>query len=255
VTVTNCEVFGNGNGVFLMGAQNAGVYNCVISGNKGIGLDTNAARVTVRNCTILNNADNGIYSFNQSVLSVVNCIVAYNQAYGYSVEASNATSSYSNFWGNRDGAYDGAVGGRDGDVQQMPWFIDEGYWNNGDLWHQGDYHLMSKAGRWDASTQAWVNDPIDSPCLDKGDPETPFIDEPYPNGGRVNLGAYGGTVTASKSAGGVSCTEYPEMDFNHDCKVDQADLDIFMEHWLECNLLPEDACWPDGPPAAPVVRP
>lgn len=100
-----------------------------------------------------------------------------------------------------------------------------------------------------------MSDPVDSPCLDRGDPAAVCSDEPFPNGGRIDLGAYGGTPEASKSPGGASCREYPTMDFNRDCKVDQADLDLSLQHWLECNLEPRDACWPDGPPAAPQARP
>ncbi len=45
-------------------------------------------------------------------------------------------------------------------------------------------------------------------------------------------------------AGGKSiCREQPRMDFNGDCRVDMTDLAIFAESWLECNLLPEIACW------------
>jgi hypothetical protein len=74
------------------------------------------------------------------------------------------------------------------------------------------------------------------------------------HGGRINMGAYGGTAEASKSEGPKPmCTKYPEMDFNHDCKVNQVDLDTFMQHWLECNLDPEDACWPAGVPQSPVL--
>lgn len=42
-------------------------------------------------------------------------------------------------------------------------------------------------------------DDVTSPCIDAGDPNSPVGDEPMPNGGRVNMGAYGGTAEASKS--------------------------------------------------------
>jgi MYXO-CTERM domain-containing protein len=38
------------------------------------------------------------------------------------------------------------------------------------------------------------------PSTDKGDPADPVGDEPAPNGGRINLGAFGGTVDAEQSA-------------------------------------------------------
>jgi hypothetical protein len=64
-----------------------------------------------------------------------------------------------------------------------------------------DFHLKSQAGRWDPAAQAWVQDTVTSPCLDAGDPTSDLADEPEPNGGRINLGAYGGTAQASKSPG------------------------------------------------------
>lgn len=64
---------------------------------------------------------------------------------------------------------------------------------------KGDYHLKSQAGRWDPVCQTWVQDDVTSPCIDAGDPESPVGDEPEPNGGRINMGAYGGTAEASKS--------------------------------------------------------
>jgi hypothetical protein len=63
----------------------------------------------------------------------------------------------------------------------------------------GDYHLKSQAGRWDPNSESWVKDDVTSPCIDAGDPNSPFGDEPMPNGGRINMGAYGGTAEASKS--------------------------------------------------------
>ena len=62
-----------------------------------------------------------------------------------------------------------------------------------------DFHLRSRAGRYDPSSGARVTDGTDSPCLDRGDPDAPSDAEPLPNGDRVNLGAYGNTAEASMS--------------------------------------------------------
>ena len=45
----------------------------------------------------------------------------------------------------------------------------------------------------------WVVDEVTSPCIDAGNPATSYSKEPQPNGGRVNMGVYGGTDQASKS--------------------------------------------------------
>jgi hypothetical protein len=68
----------------------------------------------------------------------------------------------------------------------------------------GDYHLKSRAGRWDPTSESWVLDNVTSPCIDTGDPCSPVAFEPYPNGGIINMGAYGGTPDASKSPSGLN---------------------------------------------------
>jgi len=69
-----------------------------------------------------------------------------------------------------------------------------------------DCHLKSRAGRWDAVGESWVIDNITSPCIDAGDPDSPVAFEPYPNGGIINMGAYGGTDEAGKSPSGLHAT-------------------------------------------------
>ncbi|NLZ62663.1 MAG: choice-of-anchor D domain-containing protein, partial [Lentisphaerae bacterium] len=63
-----------------------------------------------------------------------------------------------------------------------------------------DFHLRSPAGRF-TKGGIWVVDAERSPCIDLGNPASSFADEPSPNGGRANVGAYGGTEQASKSTG------------------------------------------------------
>lgn len=75
-----------------------------------------------------------------------------------------------------------------------------------------DVHLMSQAGRWDGS--GFVSDDNTSPAIDAGNPRDDFSLEPSPNGNRINLGAYGNTVEASRAGpvsvvlGGVPWNEY-----------------------------------------------
>ncbi|HUU97660.1 MAG TPA: dockerin type I domain-containing protein, partial [Phycisphaerae bacterium] len=72
---------------------------------------------------------------------------------------------------------------------------------------RGGYHLASQYGRWDPEAKSgaggWVLDDVTSPCIDAGDPASDYSNEPAPNGGRVNMGAYGNTPEASKSLGRV----------------------------------------------------
>ena len=66
----------------------------------------------------------------------------------------------------------------------------------------GDFHLKSAAGRWNGAT--WVKDTVTSPCIDAGEASAAYANEPSPNGNRANMGAYGNTTEASKSASGGS---------------------------------------------------
>ncbi len=90
---------------------------------------------------------------------------------------------------------------------------------------QNDFHLKSQAGHWDAAALTWVADDVTSPCIDAGDPNSPVGPEPFPNGGRVNMGVYGGTCEASKSwFGAEPGPGVNAADLNGDGRVDAEDL-------------------------------
>lgn len=252
--VSFCEIRNNnGAGMFIQyGAMN----NCLIVGNKGHGYDLDNDpslwQGSMTNCTVVGNGNNGInirgnYSGDRPCFR--NCIIAFNAGFG--VYASDNLKRwiefhYCCFEGNARGWRNSDYWNWEWDINECiyekPWFVDSGFWDNG-LWHEGDYHLMSKLGTWDSLALDWIQFPIDSPCLDRGDPSMATGDEPLPNGGIINIGVYGGTLKASMSGGpSPICTEFPEMDFNRDCKVNLLDLRLFTEHWLECNLEPRSAC-------------
>lgn len=69
----------------------------------------------------------------------------------------------------------------------------------GSIEAKNQYHLKSEIGRWN-NTQ-WVQDNTTSSCIDNGKPTSNFLNEPSPNGGRINIGAFGNTIEASKSNG------------------------------------------------------
>ena len=74
----------------------------------------------------------------------------------------------------------------------------------------------------------WVVDDETSPCIDGGDPTINPMDEPSPNGGRVNMGAYGGTGQASKSE-----RQWPNpCDINQDGRVNVWDFAEMSGNWL-----------------------
>ena len=97
----------------------------------------------------------------------------------------NATSYYifSPIWENADGLEDGENPVCKTDLgANKVWQI---------------YHLKSEKGRWNGTQ--WVNDVNTSPCIDAGDPASDYLNEPIPNGNRINIGAFGNTTEASKT--------------------------------------------------------
>jgi hypothetical protein len=233
--IKNCTIRGNGGGGLVYSTKN--LINCLITGNNGNGCNNNGGKLT--NCTIIGNKGDGINCNGNTIVS--NNIIAQNDGVGCS--CSSGTLRYNNVWRNLAGDYSGVTPGA-ADISVNPFFAVPGYWNMSNNWVEGEYHLLSTAGRWDVND--WVNDTVGSPCIDAGDPCSPIGVEPNPNGGIVNQGVYGGTVEASKSPSGIIetvCTNYPAMDFNKDCKVNFEDFAVFTQEWLYCNFDPPDACW------------
>jgi hypothetical protein len=98
----------------------------------------------------------------------------------------------------------------------------------------------------------WITDANTSPCIDRGDPNSDWSAEPWPNGKRINMGAYGGTNQASKSGniadlnldGVVNFFDLAQLgklwgenqetieDLDNNGTVDIGDLDILATNWL-----------------------
>ena len=190
------------------------ISNCLIAGNR---VNNHLAGSTVycedsnnafANCTIADNYT-GQYGTNiyledsNSIIS--NCIVrGYTQDQILVMSGNDPIVAYSNIQGTWPGT---------GNIDIDPSFSDQGYWANstdpsllprepnepGVIWLPGDYHLLSRVGRWNPITEFWVLDDFTSPCIDKGDPAYSWYYEPEPHGDRINMGAYGGTSQASMS--------------------------------------------------------
>lgn len=106
----------------------------------------------------------------------------------------------------------------EGNIRKNPLFADA---NN------GDYHLRSRRGRYWPAYDLWVLDKLNSPCIDAGDPGVCPRGEGTPNGGRLNMGAHGGTSYGSMS-------EWPlRGDVNKDGIVNLRDMAFVAESWLK----------------------
>ena len=122
----------------------------------------------------------GIY-YNSSSLTLVNCILWGNSPQQiYLQSGGNLQATYCDI---QDTLWSG-----EGNVSVDPLFVDT---------TNGDYHLQSTVGSFHGGS--WLPDSLYSPCIDAGDPGSPFALEPMPNGGRVNMGFEGNTLEASLS--------------------------------------------------------
>jgi parallel beta-helix repeat protein len=191
-TVTNCVVTSNRKaGIKLWDRSSITIKNCVVCDNAGAGIElhqlrtrrANAAEVT--NCTIADNLQQGVWGGEPTIQ---NSIIYFNgsEYNDVQIESDLAMINYSDIQG-------GWPEEADGNIHADPLFADAA---------GGDYHLKSQAGRYDPISDSWIQDDVTSSCIDAGNPDSDFSAEPMPNGGRINMGAYGGTSQASISTGG-----------------------------------------------------
>jgi len=201
-TIQNCSATSAGSGVYLFDTE-ATLAGCTISSNSGsargggaycsgVSLDT-----TFSNCVIANNravAGGGILAERftgwgqQCRLSIANCTILENRLTSTGsaggVDAGDADVAIRNsiIW-NNDG------------TGVAPFFaVDVSYSNvQGDYWGEGNVSADPEF----ADSDCHLSD--GSPCIDAGDPSSPAAGEPSPNGGRIDMGAFGGTVEAAKS--------------------------------------------------------
>jgi len=250
-------------GAVLNESSDAMIVNCTFTGNSasfGGGIENwDSPSPTILNCIFSKNeavnpgdgAGGGLQNYNSSP-TVINCTFSENSAVslaGGLGDAAGSSTVVSNciFWGNRTdngiaantqiGAgstvvtYSCVQGGRsgEGNIDADPHFLDP---------QNGDFRLKSEAGHWNPVRQSWVPDDVTSPCIDAGDPMSPIGLEPFPTGGFINMGAYGGTAQASKAYFGTEpCDAVMAGDLNGDCQVDHIDLAIMALHWTDSEPL------------------
>lgn len=167
----NCLVFSNrtGNahsdGIFLGGGTGV-LVNCTVADNNSVGLRYGGGVVAVTNCIVWGHSANDLLDFPTDGQGAITSVW------------------YSCIGGGQNAGYQGCL-------STDPLFAD-----------RLTYHLQSTNGYYTGGYFAggsWTNATATSPLIDRGDPTSDCTREPAPNGGWVNMGAYGNTEVASKS--------------------------------------------------------
>ncbi len=181
----------------------ASILKNFVIANSDVGIFLASSSPTIHNVTVAGN-EFGISAYAGARPDIKNCIL----------------------WGNRAGdlfgcraRYSCVERGSDGPANTTddPLFADA---------ENGDYHLLSRKGRYVPAYGLWSFDDRTSPCVDAGSPATDFSGERMPNGACVNMGAFGGTREASMS-------DWPLVgDVNHDRIVDFRDMAVVEGQWL-----------------------
>ncbi|MFC1766431.1 right-handed parallel beta-helix repeat-containing protein [Planctomycetota bacterium] len=199
-------------GAIVCTSSSPTIANCVIVGNRCDETALGAVVLqggdpTLQNCTISNNVASiggaGLYIDGNA--NVVNCIITGNSPRDVIVPINEFVPHF---------AYcctSGIVNGI-GNFNLDPFFVTPGTWGHRDFpevtmdplhsdaeFSGGDYHLKSWAGHWNSIWTGWFIDPVNSACIDAGDPSALPEYELVPHGSRTNIGAYGNTPWASKS--------------------------------------------------------
>lgn len=254
--ITGNRIIGNTSGIAGGALSNCrgSISNNIIAGNRsknGGGLFS--CNRIYSNTIVDNIADENGGAMSQCPGYIRNNIIAFNSANFVGGIYGAGESSYNAFWSNEGGNFGGGVMMGPGDIIAEPLFVSNGYWDdnetpneNDDFWVDGDYHVTSQAGRWDPVNRNWVNDSLTSPCIDAGgepdDPNSNWTGELWPNGRRINVGAYGGTAEASMSLSNAGKAADLNPDVNDANNwVDYSDMLMLTDKWLSNEVpLAED---------------
>ena len=224
--LTRCVFRGNsaerrGGGMGNYASSSPMLINCIFSENVALvlggGMYNHNASPTIANCTFTGNAalsgnatacDSYRHS-RPSNIRITNSILWDGAKQIWNNDNSTISITHSD-WQGLTGDRSGLPGSN---INEDPCFADPA---------NGDYHLKSEAGRWDPNSQSWIKDDVTSPCIDAGDPNSDWTSETWPHGGRVNMGAYGGTRQASLSPRPEEMS-LPRVAYIHEREVEAAE--------------------------------
>ena len=161
----------------------------------GAALDNLDVSMLLSNCTISANEAlivGGVNCSSISDLDASNCILWNNADYGGTGETAQLMGGTLNINYSCVQGWTGGLGGA-GNFDLDPLWVDPDGMDDVAGTLDDDVHLLPN-----------------SPCIDTGDPASEFGFEPEPDGGRVNMGAYGNTPEAA-TRGWLYITGYEQV--------------------------------------------
>jgi hypothetical protein len=249
--ITNCTITGNlaiDGGALECWSGTVTMQKCVISNNtvsgNGGAIDCYwQGQAELNNCTVVENSagsGGGLHCVDDGKATIQNSIFWSNDAVKGSQIAiesslfsmSQVTISYSDVQGGDAMVYVdpcSIIVWGSGNIDADPCFALFDVNGDPNLW---DFHLQSAYGRWDTNSQNWGYDSNTSLCIDAGDPNSDWSNELWPNGKRINMGAYGGMNQASMNGN--------PADFDINGTVDFADFAELSKRWLTEEICVED---------------
>ncbi len=252
VVIDNCEIIDN-----HCWASAGGIYS---QGNPSgdPNADPNNPNCIIQNCTIAQNWgywSGGVSSNYGSFADIDNCTIAWNIASwswlvgGLECYGGGANVTGTNIWGNTGVQQANTAAGSasamgmevsslemesfgissaiDATYSNIQMFDSEGYYDPTAVW-PGEGNINK-----DPLFVSPILRPYDfhlqntSPSINAGDPFADYSSEPAPNGGRINMGAYGGTEGASSS----DIVRPVPADADADLAVNMVDFAILADNW------------------------
>ena len=229
VQLKNLHLETGNNGVLAVLTTNCLFENVTASDNR-VGFQTlNSLNITMRNCVAVNN-DTGLYQrVTTSGSSDWQQGVLYSNRFGVSLSGGTlkvrntfigafSSGTYAYFYdsGSLDTEYNsiflanGAFAAFEENTEEIHenvsrWVRDFGQDEHSLRNHsvdfvdsdQGDFHPQSQGSHY--TSGGFVQDLVTSTLVDTGDPSSDFSQETLPNGGQINIGAFGGTDQASRT--------------------------------------------------------
>jgi len=216
------------------------IHHNLIYRNTGQGIYLNADNgVNVANNTVYTPSGDGIRMVGSTQnVTLRNNIIWTEDGYGLNV-ATNSQNGFDSDYNNLYASGTGKLAWWQKDFTDLyDWQVEADY-DNHSIGYTGLDPALDDPQFIDLANNDYHLTGLTSTSIDAGDPATVFSDEPV-GGGRINLGAYGGTADAAEATSAYIRIDYPEFytdleaDYGH--VIQWHTFNIPVNHWVDIDL-------------------